>query len=172
MDRNKTALLVIDVQQGLFNKPTPIYQDKALLENINLLADRAHQAGVPVCYVQHSDKKALVKGSKDWQLHPRLHPLEGDIFIHKQHGNAFEGTDLEEEMKSRNIDSVVVTGLVTHGCVRATCLGAIKQGYEVVLVKDGHSSYSQKAAQLIEEWNQKLSTASVELALTSEIKFE
>ncbi len=171
MDRNKTALLVIDVQKGLFNKSTPIYQDKALLENINNLVDRAHQAGAPVFYVQHSDQKALVKGSKDWQLHPQLRPVEGDSFIHKQHGNAFEGTNLDQELKSRNVGQVVVTGLFTHGCVRATCLGGIELGYRIVLAEDGHSSYSKKAAQLIEVWNQKLSEACVELVSTLKIEF-
>jgi nicotinamidase-related amidase len=73
--------------------------------------------------------------------------------------------------RRRDISSLIVTGLVTHGCVRATCLGGIELGYRVILVKDGHSSYSKDAAQLIEEWNQKLSDATVELAATSEIEF-
>jgi len=165
-------LLIIDVQRGLFSKSSPIYNTEALLRNILVLVDRAHHAGVPVFYVQHSNKKDLVYGSESWQLHPQLHPLEADCIIHKQHGNAFEETDLDEELKSRNIGSLVVTGLVTHGCVRATCLGGIELGYRMVLVRDGHSNYSKKAAQIIEEWNQKLSAATVELASTAEIKFE
>ncbi len=65
------ALLIIDVQQGLFEQPTPIYKAGALLKNIGSLVDHAHRAGVPVFYGQHSDKRSLVKGSDEWQLHSR-----------------------------------------------------------------------------------------------------
>lgn len=171
MNPSHTAHLVIDVQRGLFRKSTPIYKADDLLENINLLIDRAHQGGVPVFYIQHSDSRALVKGSQDWQLHPELNPIHIDCIIHKQHGNAFEDTNLDKELQSKNITSLVITGLVTHGCVRATCLGARQLGYTVILIKDAHSSYSKEAGRLIEEWNQKLSAQQIELKSTSEIDF-
>lgn len=171
MVEGNAALLVIDVQQGLFEKSTPIYKAERLLQNIHVLVDRAHSADVPVFYVQHSDQKALVKGSPAWQLHPQLQPLNADFIIHKQHGNAFEETALDEALRCRAINTVVVTGLVTHGCVRATCTGARHLGYRVILVKDGHSSYSKQAAQLIEEWHRKLSAIGVEILDASEIQF-
>jgi nicotinamidase-related amidase len=171
-DQKEVALLIIDVQRGLFAKSTPIYQADALLKNISALVDRAHRAGAPVFYVQHSDKRFLVKGSDEWQLHPALHPLNSDCIVHKQHGSAFEDTGLGQELKARGVKSVVVTGLVTHGCVRATCLDAKRSGYTVILAQDGHSNFSQQAAQLIEKWNQKLSEKMVELKATREIKFK
>ena len=170
-DQKKMALLIIDVQQGLFSKSTPIYKADEFLKNIRRLVDRAHRAGAPVFYVQHSDKRALVKGSDDWQLHPDLHPLDTDHIVHKQHGNAFEDTNLGQELKARSIGCLVVTGLVTHGCVRATCLGAKELGYRVILAEDGHSNFSKQAAKLIKEWNQKLSEKMIELKSTHEIKF-
>jgi nicotinamidase-related amidase len=171
MDQKSIALLVIDVQQGLFRKSTPLYNAEELLEKINLLVDCAHLESAPVFYIQHSDSRALVKGSKDWQLHPELHPQRIDTIVHKQHGNAFEDTNLDELLRTKNISSLVVTGLVTNGCVKATCLGARQLGYRVILVKDGHSSYSNAAARLIEEWNQKLSAQNCELKAASEIEF-
>ncbi|MBN2007660.1 MAG: cysteine hydrolase [Anaerolineae bacterium] len=169
--RTETALLVIDVQQGLFKKSAPIYKAEALLQNINALVDRAHAAGVPVFYVQHSDKRSLVEGSDDWQLHADLHPLDTDSVILKTHGNAFEETDLDEALEFRNVGRLVVAGLVTHGCVRATCLGARELGYTVTLVKDAHSNFSKQAAQIIEEWHGKLSAAGVALKSTSELTY-
>jgi nicotinamidase-related amidase len=171
MNPGNVALLVIDVQQGLFGKSTPIYKAEELLQNITCLIERAHRCSVPVFYVQHSALRTLVKGSPDWQLHSRLQPLTIDCILHKQHGNAFEGTILEEALRSRNVTSLVITGLVTHGCVRATCIGAMQLGYKVILAKDGHSNFSKQAAKLIEEWNQKLSAKKVELKSTSEIEF-
>ena len=171
MNQSNIALLVIDVQQGLFNKTTPIYKAEELLDNISALIDRAHQDGVPVFYIQHSEQRTLVKGSQDWQMHSRLQPITIDNIVHKQHSNAFEETSLDKVLQSKNITSLVVTGLVTHGCVRATCIGARELGYRVVLVKDGHSNYSKQASQIIDKWNQKLSEEQVELKSTSEIEF-
>jgi nicotinamidase-related amidase len=114
------ALLVIDVQRGLFRKSTPVYQAEELLQNISFLIERAHHGGSPVFYIQHSDLRTLVKGSDDWQLHPQLQPQAIDYIVHKQHGDAFEDTNLEEALQVRNVSSLIITGLVTHGCVRAT----------------------------------------------------
>jgi nicotinamidase-related amidase len=164
------ALLVIDVQKGLFKKSTPIYKAEQLLENINALIRRAGRAGAPVLYIQHANKM-LVEGTDDWELHPELERLEAGVAIHKRQGNAFQDTNLREELEAREIRRLVITGLVTHGCVKATCIGAKSQGYEVVLVKDGHSSYSKQAAKLIAEWNEKLSEGTVELGATEEIAF-
>jgi nicotinamidase-related amidase len=165
------ALLVIDVQQGLFAKSIPIYQADELLKNIGTLVDRAHRAGAPVFYVQHSSEKILPEGSGEWQLHPRLRPLKKDRIIHKQHGSAFQDTPLGEVLEANCIRRLVVMGLVTHGCVRATCVDASKRGYQVILASDGHSNFHKQAARVIAEWNQKLSEGIVQLKLTQEIDF-
>ncbi len=94
----RTALLVIDVQQGLFRKSTPIYKSEQLLANIETLVARAHAAGALVVYVQHASDKVLPYGSADWQIHPRLHPGPEDLIIGKQHGDAFEETTLQSEL--------------------------------------------------------------------------
>jgi len=165
------ALLIIDVQQGLFEKSTPIYKAAELLDNIHSLVERAHRSDVPVFYIQHSGQKTLLQGSPNWHLHPQLQPLATDHIVHKQHGNAFEETVLQESLQSMNITTLIVTGLVTHGCIRATCLGARQLGYRVILVKDAHSNYSKMAAEIIEEWHQKLSAEQVELRSTAEVAF-
>ena len=165
------ALLIIDVQQGLFVKSIPIYKAGDLLKNINALVDRAHRAQVPVFYVQHSSGKILVEGSDEWQLHPQLHPLKKDHIIQKHHGSAFQDTTLGEELEARRIKRLVIMGLVTHGCVRVTCEEANKRGYQVTLVSDGHSNFHKHAARVIEEWNRKLSDGIVQLKPTQEIDF-
>lgn len=169
--RDKIALLVIDVQKGLFERSTPVYRADDLLDTISALVDRAHHTGAPVVYVQHANKANLKKRTDGWQLHPRLKPAEGDLIIHKRHGNAFEETGLDDELKARNVGCVAITGLVTHGCVKATCIGGEKLGYRVILVKDGHSSFSKQAGDLIEEWNRKLGEGVAELCLASEVDF-
>ena len=157
LDPSKTALLVIDVQNGLFSKPTPIYKEEELLKNINSLSDQFAQAGGPVFFIQHSNQKLLQRDSENWQFHTDLKTGEDDLVIHKTHGNAFEETELKDELDARGIKNIVVTGLVTNGCVKATSIGGHDLGYRVVLVEDGHSTYIKTAARLIKEWNRTLS---------------
>ncbi len=165
-----TTLLVIDVQQGLFTRRIPIYNAEALIENINLLAARAHSAGAPVIYIQHADGEELVEGSSAWELHPALKPEASDLRVYKHIDNAFAETNLQQLLRSRGVGRLVVAGLLTHACVKANCRAARKLGYAVVLVKDGHSSYSKDAARLIDKWNQKLGEIGCQVMATAEIE--
>ncbi len=165
------ALLVSDLQRGLFEKSTPIYRAQQVLDNIATLIDKARQGGVSVFFVQHSDNRVLVRGSEAWQMHPEIQPRAEEVVIHKLHPNAFEETNLREELEKRNVCQLFVTGLVTHGCVKATCLGAMEEGYKVVLVSDCHSSYSKDAGQLIEKWNQVLNEKGAEVIEAQKVKF-
>jgi len=168
----RSALLVIDVQQGLFERSTPIYQAEQLLGHVNTLIEDAHRAEAPVIYIQHCDKKSLVKGSDEWQLHHRMHQSDAYCVIEKEHLDAFDDTSLDTALRAAGIRCVVLTGLTTEGGVRATCLGARARGYKVILASDGHSSANRQAAELIETWNQKLSAEGAELLQASEIGFE
>ena len=132
---------------------------------------KAHQAGAPVVYVQHSAEKNLVLGSNDWKLHPKLSPLPEDLRVEKLHGDAFEDTPLLDELEALQVGRVVTCGLVTQGCVKATTLGALQRGYRVVLAGDTHSSYSKDAAKLIAQWNAELAEAGAEVQTAAEIEF-
>lgn len=169
---NPTALLVVDVQRGLFKKSTPIYQADKLIGNITLLIDRAHKANVPVFFIQHASEKTLRTGTKAWQFHSQIQPLETDLVIPKNHGSAFEQTTLKAELDTRHIRQVVVMGLVTQGCIRAACLEAHRLGYTVILVRDGHSNYHQQVREIIDEWNAKLSAGIVELREAQQVNFD
>jgi len=171
MTNKKTALVVIDVQHGMFQKATPVYHGDQLLDNIALLIKRARAAGVPVIYVQHSDTRFLSKDSPAWQLHPRLQALVPDCTVHKLQSDAFEGTDLTELLKARNIEYLVICGLVTHGCIKSSTISALERGYQITLVSDGHSSFSKDAADLIEKWNTQLSESGAHLESAAQITF-
>lgn len=168
---DKTALLIIDVQQGLFEQANPIHRAGELLQNINTLIERARAAGVPVIFIQHSNDEGMVRGSAGWQLHPELKPLPGEALIHKRFGNAFEDTNLAQVLQQDQVSGVVIAGLVTHGCVKASCLGALELGYRVTLAGDAHSNYSKQAAELIAGLNQKMAAKNVMVKPTAEIAF-
>lgn len=172
LDPQETALLVIDVQTGLFHRSRPIFRAEALLETINGLSSRFRSAGAAVVFIQHANKGMLRYGTPDWQLHEELLVEEEDIRIEKEHGNAFEETRLGEAMNTRGILNLVITGLVTHGCVRATCEGAFVLGYRTILVEDAHSNYHEQAETLIQEWNEKLSQGWAECCRADDIQFQ
>lgn len=165
------ALLVIDVQKGLFHRPHPIYKAEELLKNINNLVDRSHENAVAVYYIQHANKSSLMEGSEAWEFHPQIQPEEVDTIIYKRYGSAFQETPLGEALSKNNVGTVVITGLVTHGCVRATCLDALRLGYKVILVTDGHSNSNKNATKYIKKWNKTLGRNGAELRMTEEVQF-
>lgn len=164
-----TALLVVDVQKGLFFQKTPVYKEKELIQHINNLIDIARTNNISIIFIQHSNKGILKIGSDGWNLHPEIKPLSYEPIISKSNASAFQDTILNDLLINDNINKLYVIGLTTHGCVKATCNDALKLGYNVTLVSDAHSSYSDKAPQLIEIWNKKLSEKGIKLNKTSEI---
>lgn len=170
-DARKSALLVIDVQQEMFEKSIPVLHAEQMLANINALALKARQAGAVVVYIQHDAEKSLVKDTPGWQLHPALAPQPGDERVFKQKGNSFEGTNQTALLAAREVGQVVACGMVTHGCVKNTCLGGLALGYQVVLAGDAHSSYSNDAAEKISEWNKTLADEGVLVQNSAEIRF-
>jgi nicotinamidase-related amidase len=169
IDPKKSALLIIDVQRALFSRPTPIFNAELLLSNINSLIEMWRRYHGLIIFIQHSNNNLLNEGTPGWELHPDLDKRSTDILVDKLHGNAFEKTNLKDILDSKDIKEIVVTGLVTHGCVRATCIGAHNLGYRVILIGDGHSSYSKDAETKIKEWNQKLAMEGVELISTQNL---
>lgn len=167
----QTALLVVDVQQAQFAKSTPVFEEKELINNINALMSKARSAKVPVIVIQHCNDSFLKKGTEGWKPHSSLTVSKEDIYLEKTNSSAFKEPDLHKLLQSKNIKKIVITGLVTHGCIKAACLDGLKLGYETVLVKDGHSNFNKDAAELIGEWNKKLGEAGARLMAAKEIDF-
>ena len=138
-DRPNTALMVIDVQNGVV---AGAHQRDAVVANISTLVDEARADGVPIVWVQHFDEQ-LEKGSEAWQYVPELARRESEPLVHKSFGDSFEGTDLEEVLASAGVGRLVVTGAQTDACVRSTIHGAFARGYDVTLVGDAHTTEDQ-----------------------------
>ena len=113
IDKKSTALLIIDMQKGVFNKKTSIYKETALIENINLLTDAFHNNDMVVYFIRHTNKSMLTENLDDWQLHPGLHITESDILLNKENSSAFKEKTLHNSLQKHGIKQVVVAGLVT-----------------------------------------------------------
>lgn len=152
----KEALLVVDVQKGLFKRKSRVYNEDILLENINYLIDKAGERDIPVIFIRHTNESILQENTDNWQVHPLLKAGSKDYYFNKNHSGMFEEEHIVKELKKLPVSTFIVTGLVAHGCVKAACLGAKAAGYDVILAEDAHSSFNKDAGKLIEEWNGKL----------------
>ncbi|MEU6577737.1 cysteine hydrolase family protein [Streptomyces sp. NPDC046805] len=135
-DRPNSALLVIDVQNGVVEGS---HNRDDVIANINTLIDRARAEDVPVIWIQHSDDQ-LKRGSESWEFVPELERRDAEPLVHKNYGDSFEDTDLESVLAARGVGRVVVTGAQTDACVRSTLHGALVRGYDATLVADAHTT--------------------------------
>jgi nicotinamidase-related amidase len=171
-----TALLIIDVQCGIFSDFGPVYQSNAVLSRIRKLIARARAAAVPVIYVQHCSApgESLDRGTKGWQIHPAVAPLKGERILEKRTPDCFQGTRLQRELKSLGIKTLIITGLQTEFCVDTACRRAFSLGYKVILARDAHSTLDGdklSASEIIEHHNNLLGTWFVQLKEADQIAF-
>ena len=94
---------------------------------------------VAVVWVQHHADN-LPQGSEEWAYVPELAQAEGEPVVHKQFGDSFEDTDLEDVLAAAGIGHLVVAGAQTDACIRSTIHGAFTRGYDVTLVGDAHTT--------------------------------
>jgi nicotinamidase-related amidase len=135
-DRPKTALVVIDVQNGVVANA---HDRDGVVANINTLVDKARADDVPVVWVQHSDDD-LKRDSESWQYVPELTRRDSEPLVHKTYCDSFEDTELESVLADRSVGRLVVAGAQTDACIRATLHGALVRGYDVTLVGDAHTT--------------------------------
>ena len=138
-NRPRTALLVVDVQQGVVQAT---HQRDAVVANVASLVDKARQEEVPVVWVQHCDEQ-LARGSEEWQIVPELHRREAEPLVEKSYGDSFEDTQLETVLSRLGVGRLVVVGAQTDACIRSTLHGALVRGYDATLVSDAHTTEDQ-----------------------------
>ena len=135
-DRPNTALLVVDMQNGVVSEA---FEVDRVIDNITTLVERARSNSVPVIWIQHSDEE-MPQGSDAWQYIPQLGWNGDEEVIHKSYNDSFEETDLESVLAEHRVGQLVVTGAQTDACVRATLHGALVRGYDTILVEDAHTT--------------------------------
>ena len=135
--RDKTALMVIDVQNGVFGWA---WRKDEVIANINKLVADARKAGTQVIWVQHSEEEMPI-GSEDWELVENVaKPEAGEPVIQKNFRSSFENTNLDQVLDELAISHLVMTGGETNNCVRHTLHSALERGYDVTLVSDAHTT--------------------------------
>jgi maleamate amidohydrolase len=149
----RPALIIIDFVMAYLDPASPLYAgvEEVLASNIRLLA-AARAAKIPVLwtnvvytpggadggvfYRKVPALKLFERGSPLGAFPPDLQPADGEIIISKQYASAFFGTHLAATLTAQRIDTLLVTGLSTSGCVRATALDACQHGFLPFVVRE------------------------------------
>ena len=173
---SNTALLVVDAQVNMFDEAFQIYKGDRLLKQLQKLIQRARNSGILVVYLQNNGEKGEPDepGTFGWEIHPSLRPKDGDLVVQKFEPSGFASTDLHMELQCRGIERLFVMGMQTEVCIRANSLSASDLKYDVILVRDVHSTFGTDgapAAQIIEEVNAELSGI-VKVKAATEINFD
>lgn len=156
----RAALLVIDVQKDFVKAPM-----QPMVDALAALLARARAAGVFVVYVQnfvmknglsHTPAETLrrgnvglamevtVDGTEGQEFVDQIAPLAGDPVVRKLRLDSFYGTNLETILRARRIETVLVTGVATHGCVTGTSYAAQARDFNVVVVEDCVATWSDE----------------------------
>jgi maleamate amidohydrolase len=149
----RPALLIVDFVMAYLDPISPLYAgvEDALASNERLLA-AARSAHIPVIFTNVEYEpggangglfykkipalKAFDKGSDLGCFPPSLTPAPSDLVVTKQYASAFFGTALAAKLSALGVDTLLITGLSTSGCVRATALDALQSGFAPFVVSD------------------------------------
>ncbi len=149
----KPARILVDFVDAYFVEDSPLYAGvEAELANAVSLVAAARQAGVPIVYTCVVYEPGGANGGVFYRKLPALkvfdegsplgawaagiEPVEGEIVISKQYPSAFFGTGLDRTLHELGVDTLVITGVTTSGCVRATCVDAMSHGFAPIIVRD------------------------------------
>ena len=156
LDPKKTALVLIDLQNGIVSRDTKPYPASEVIERSRKLADAFRAKNAPVVYVRVVMTDFLSLPSDEVMNLPKGLPVhlseiaesagmqDGDLLISKRHWGAFAGTELEHELRSRGIETVVLAGIATNIGVESTLRQGTGLGFAFVTVEDACSTFSQE----------------------------
>ena len=138
------ALLVIDIQAGL-TKRDSLYNRNVFFETVNSAIIKYRKSGHLIVFVQHNNK-VLQTNTDDWKIDSNMDKDDSDCVIQKKHGNAFQKTELKSFLEKNQIKEILMCGLTTHGCVKYSCIGAVENGFDTCLLRNGHTNLNKDAA--------------------------
>ncbi len=149
----RPAVIVIDYMKAFTNPDMPLGASMTdELDATKELLTAAREAGLPIFFtVVYYDKSlreaglwgikqggvaSLIEGTDAVEIDPILDPHPEDQIVLKKYASAFFGTDLVARLNSQRIDTLLITGCTTSGCVRATAVDALQYGIRPIIIKE------------------------------------
>jgi ureidoacrylate peracid hydrolase len=157
----KTAMIVVDMQNDFVREGAPIEipHARAMVPRLNRLLDVCRAREIPVIYIHHvirggdidagrladhheviRNSKAIITGTQNVEIYEGLKPHPGDLVVAKPRYSAFYGTDLEAILRSKGIDTLIISGTVTNVCCESTTRDAFSRDYKVIFLSDGNAA--------------------------------
>lgn len=152
---HKPALILVDFARAYFETASPLYGGEGCVvarDNAVRLLARARQTGTPVIFTEvrylpggrdggvffrkATPLKVLEWGNPMGDLVEEMDRRPDEVMVTKQYPSAFFGTSLAATLTAMGVDTVLITGLTTSGCVRATCVDAMSHGFVTLIVSD------------------------------------
>ena len=151
----RPALLMIDFMQGYTTTGAPLFAPgvvSAVEESVELL-EKARQAGIPVIHTNiryHAASfadggmwvrkapvmKDMVEGNPLAAFCPQVAPLPEEVVLSKQYASSFFGTSLSSMLQSLGVDTIILAGCSTSGCIRATAVDGVQHGFRTIVVRE------------------------------------
>ncbi len=159
IDKERTALVVIDLQKGITRMPAAPHAAADVIANASSIANAFRAAGMPVFLVHVTPSADGKDGLRpaidaesmnfsraaDWaEFVPEMGPKEGDFVITKRQWGAFYGTELDLQLRRRGIRTIVLCGISTNIGVESTARFAYEYGYDQIFVEDASSARSEE----------------------------
>jgi len=138
-----TAILVIDVQVGVFETDPPPINREEVLKSINRVTAAARAAPTLVIFIQHDghpNEHWLLPDTAEWSLHFTLKVAGNDLLIRKTACDAFYQTELEDYLRNKGIETIVVMGYASDFCIDTTIRSAASKEFGVIVVTDAHTT--------------------------------
>jgi len=160
---SSTAVIVIDMQNDFIAPGAPLETPMGmeLMPRLKKLLGHARQTGMEVIFTAHAHRRngcdmglfgeiyppiqnqvGLVDKTAGVDIYPEVAPQGDEVVIKKHRYSAFFGTDLDIILRTRKIDTVVITGVTTENCCHATARDAMFHGYKVAFISDATGTYN------------------------------
>ena len=160
LSREKSALLVIDMQDFFLDPASPTYtcSGQVILPTLKRLIGTFRKASRPVIFTQHVHHPEkfdagimdwwwdgmCLEGSTESEVHRDIAPLQSEKIIAKHRYSAFYNTDLETVLRCLKIEEIVISGIMTNLCCESTARDAYYRDYKVHFLADGTGSINEE----------------------------
>lgn len=136
------ALIVVDMQKGVFEGKNKRYDAANIIQRINRLIDKAREKDIPVIFIRHNTPKedVLKYGSDGWQILPDMHQKDSDTIVEKTCCDAFCKTDFADQLDRMGVNELIITGCCTDFCLDTTVRVAASKNFEVTVASDAHTT--------------------------------
>lgn len=157
----KTAMLVVDMQNDFVQEGAlaEIPDARAMVPRLNRLLTVCRTHKIPIIYIHHvirggeidagrladlfepvRNNQMIIAGTKNVEIYAGLKPQPDDLVVAKPRYSAFYGTDLEAILRSKKIETLIISGTVTNVCCESTARDAFSHDYKVIFLSDGNAT--------------------------------